>query len=784
LPQTDLTMAEERHFSRRWTLVGILGVAGAGGAIGVSQCSKRPAGTRQVSPAQPVKVEAGPTGFGRVSLAQVPIGGGGFVTGFDISADGTRSACRTDVANAYVRDASDPFWRPLFSPSSIGPKDLDPLPARKDKADSSGVAGIRLAPSNKDVIVATYLGYVWRSVDGGRSVQRTRLPQKRFLPNSGRQRLFNPTIDIHPGNPEEFIVGTWGEGAWSTADAGTTWRLLELPSAGQSHDNQPGVHLVLFDPAVPSRVYVFVTGLGLFRSDAGAGGKFELLPGGPTHSSNIVAGPGGSVFVCENAKDSPHGQVWRYSPQQGWSSARPEREALVLAIDPQRPTRALLIEANGLVMKSEDSCASFTSLGRPKWSPQGGEIRWMGGLDSLFPAQIRFDPRLPDRMWIAHGVGVASGDVRTADVVLEDRSAGIEELCAMSVLAVPGGKTFLSAWDKPFWRIDNLAAFTNDFRYPVPQGHKHTADTVVFSSYMDFAPEDPKFVVGVVAPSDGSAPGYTDDGGDTWRAFQGAPATGWGGGGCIAAASKTNFVLLPSNNAAGAFTMDGGRSWSPIKLDGQNPTSGFANAYYVARKNVTADKTRPGTFALVYTTIKNDTYSEPLGGLWVSRDGGRSWTQQLAGAIGPGNNNPRDVAASSQEARQFWQCQLDYVPGRPGELVYTPHADGPADRFFWSQDDGRTWAELHRSIRNVRAFGFGKAAPGQARPAIYFWGKVNDQPGLYASLDWFASPPQLVSRFPSQMLADISCVGGDPDRFGRAYVGTSCAGWVRVDIEL
>jgi hypothetical protein len=142
------------------------------------------------------------------------------------------------------------------------------------------------------------------------------------------------------------------------------------------------------------------------------------------------------------------------------------------------------------------------------------------------------------------------------------------------------------------------------------------------------------------------------------------------------------------------------------------------------------------------------------------------------------------VAASGQEARQFWQCQLDYVPGRAGELVYTPHADGPADRFFWSQDDGRTWAELHRSIRNIRAFGFGKAAPDQARPAIYFWGKVNDQPGLYASLDWFASPPQLVSRFPSQMLADISCVGGDPDRFGRAYVGTSCAGWVRVDVEL
>jgi hypothetical protein len=124
------------------------------------------------------------------------------------------------------------------------------------------------------------------------------------------------------------------------------------------------------------------------------------------------------------------------------------------------------------------------------------------------------------------------------------------------------------------------------------------------------------------------------------------------------------------------------------------------------------------------------------------------------------------------------------VPGRSSELVYTPHADYADDRFYWSRDDGRTWAELHSEIRNVRTFGFGKALAGQARPALYFWGKVKGVEGLYASLDWLASPPRLLTRFPSAMLADVSSVSGDPNHFGRVIVGTSCAGWVRVDFEI
>jgi hypothetical protein len=300
---------------------------------------------------------------------------------------------------------------------------------------------------------------------------------------------------------------------------------------------------------------------------------------------------------------------------------------------------------------------------------------------------------------------------------------------------------------------------------------------------MDFATDDSRFVVGVIAPTDLSAPGFTTNGGDSWQAFGGTPSSGWGNGGCIACGNKNNIVLLPSNNATGVFTLDGGATWLPIKLDGINPTGGFANSSYVARKNISADKTRPGTFALIYTVMSGENYGNPLGGVWLTRDGGKTWGQELKGVISSGEHDPKAVRALGLEERQFWQCQLEYVPGHSGELVYTPHADFAADRFFWSRDDGASWVELHSKIRNVRSFGFGKAASGQTRPAIYLWCEVDGKEGLFVSFDWFATVPRLLSRFPSQMLSTVTSVTADPDRFGRAYVGTSNAGWIRIDVE-
>jgi hypothetical protein len=772
---------------RRTALVGIIGVAGAGMSLRWSRESLTSAeggkGTESAR-AQPALRMAGSGGIKSVSIAQVPLGAGGSVTGIDVTSDGQRLACRTDVGNAYVRERNEQAWRPFFSPSTMLALDYDPLPPMAGKADAEGVAGIRIAPSDGNTIFASFHGYIWKSEDGGRSVRRTRLPQKTMFSNTGRQRLYNRTIDIHPHDPRSVIVGTWGEGAWFSANGGETWGQAQLPQAGESWDDQPGLYLVAFDPSHPDRVYVYVTGIGLFRSDSGPGGGYRELTGGPKVCSSLVIGRDATVYLCEPTPEEKNGQVWRYLPASGWSPSQPEHEMFAIAIDPADPKRLLAVASNNFFMDSVDGGQSFRPVGKADWRRDRGEARWTRGLNSFFPSEILFDSKQPGLAWLAQGVGVAKGMLAGSSYQVEDWSAGIEELVAVGALCVPGGKTFLSAWDKPFWRVDDLDAYDNDFRYPLRPGKKHDASLVAYSSHMDFAGDDARFMVGIVAPTDVSAPGYTTNGGDSWQAFKGEPAGGWGLGGCIAASTKQNFVLLPSNNATGAFTLDGGATWAPIRLDGSNPTGNFANAYYVTRKNVTADKTRAGTFALVYSTVVGDGYGNPLGGVWLTRDGGKTWEQVLKGVVSAGSHDPKAVMADGQDARQFWQCQIEYVPARPGELVYTPHADFADDRFFWSADDGRNWAELHRKVRNVRSFGFGKAAPGQNRPAVYFWGKVDRKEGLYVSFDWFATVPMLVTRYPSQLFGTVVCVAADLDRFGRAYVGTAGTSLVRIDVEV
>lgn len=768
---------------RRTALVSLVGLAGAG--VSTRWAGQRLAtGTAAVgglpAKALPAMRQPAVAGVAPVALAQIPLGGGGFVTGIDVSADGTRFACRTDVANAYLRDSGEAAWRQLFSPSTMLATDYDPLPALNGKADGQGVAGIRIAPSDKDVIYASYHGFVWKSVNGGRSVRRTKLPQKAMPSNAGDQRLINRTIDVHPRDPHQLFVGTCGEGAFFSTDGGDHWDRVGLPPAGTSLDGQPGIYMLLYDPDHAERVYVFVTGVGLYKSDSAPRGPFTLMPGGPTHCASLVAGNDETIYLCEKTT-TDSGHIWRYHPRSGWASSKPGHEAVSLAVDPHRPERLALVNANGFFMKSLDGGQSFLSLGGAQWQ-KGGEVGWTSGLTTMFPAQIVFDRNVPDRLCVAQGVGVAMAKSVGGANRLIDWSAGIEELCIVSLLSPPGGSLIVSALDKPFWRVESLASYSNDFGYPVTANRQHSAALVAYASFTDFAGDDPRFLVGVVAPSDQSAPGFSPDGGRSWRAFEGIPASGWGIGGCIAASTKTNIILLPSNNGVGTFTVDGGKTWSQVRLDGTNPTSNFANAFYVTRKNLSADKTRPGTFALVYSVVNGNGYDNPLGGLWITRDGGRSWQQTLKGVIGPGNHDARAVRALGMEERQFWQCQLDYVPGRPRELVYSPHADYAADRFYWSQDDGATWIEAHHDIRNVKAFGFGKAAPGQLWPALYFWGSVAGKEGLFATLDWFQTKPRLVTRFPSQFLSPVSSIAGDSDHFGRVFIGTSCAGAIQADI--
>jgi hypothetical protein len=208
----------------------------------------------------------------------LPTGGGGFVTGIDFSADGSRGAICTDVGNAYVKDfATDTQWRTLLTSSSLPQADYDPRPDNQTtgNADGDGAYCSVIAPSDKNTILVGFNAYVYKSTNGGTSFTRCNLAAKKMLANSGEQRLWQRKLAFHPTDASTFLIGTNGDGQYYTTNGGTSFTSIGI-AAGTTLGSIATAHPVAFDPGNANYVYISRHGTGIYRSTTGVTGAFTL----------------------------------------------------------------------------------------------------------------------------------------------------------------------------------------------------------------------------------------------------------------------------------------------------------------------------------------------------------------------------------------------------------------------------------------------------------------------------------------------------------------------------
>ena len=74
------------------------------------------------------------------------------------------------------------------------------------------------------------------------------------------------------------------------------------------------------------------------------------------------------------------------------------------------------------------------------------------------------------------------------------------------------------------------------------------------------------------------------------------------------------------------------------------------------------------------------------------------------------------------------------------------------------------------------AIGFGAAAPGQSYPAIYMVGWVNGVYGIWQSINEAQSWTQ-IGTYPNGSLDTITTISGDPNVYGKVYVGFAGSGY-------
>jgi hypothetical protein len=674
------------------------------------------------------------------------VGAGGWLTGIDISADGSTEVVRTDTYGAYLWDSASSQWRQLVTATSMPSADVD-------VDNNAGVYEIRVAPHLATRLYMAYRGTVYRSDDRGASWARTAFDTVPMDANDAF-RTRGAKMAVDPANPDVVYVGTPANGLFATTDGGKAWQsVATIPTSQQSGGAYPGITGMAFDGSSgqtsgrTNRVYASSYGNGVYTS-ADAGASWARTTGGPDHIRHAAVASDGVLYATDD--DGNANNAWKLEGGT-WTNLNAKGAYHSVAVDPANPARIVLGDDSGALNQSTDRGATWA--GKNAGTRVATDVPWLAWTNESYMSNgdMMFDPSAPNTLWFSEGIGVwsTSPPAGRAAFAWTSRNAGIEQLVANVVVAPPGGRPIVGSWDRPVFYIADPDA------YPKTHGPDNQQAIVAGWSF-DYAQATPTFVAGLMAFWTTQKSGTSTDGGKTWTPFPSYPPIGTAVGGCIAVSTPSNIVWVSSDNGSAYYTKDGGATWSAPAIPGVPATGepGWSFAYYLDRQIVAADRVTSGTFYLY----------NYLTGLYRSTDGGVTFALARAGELSPSSK---------------YNAELRSVPGNAGHLFFTAgqlSGDNPAPSpLLRSADGGTTWTEVP-NVLEVYTFGFGKEAPGHTYPAMFIVGWVGGVYGVWRSDDDAKSWTSL-GAFPLGSLDQIKTIDGDKDTYAAVYVGFSGSGY-------
>ncbi|MFD9636070.1 RICIN domain-containing protein [Streptomyces violascens] len=660
--------------------------------------------------------------------------GGGYVTGlvFNPREKGLLYA-RTDMGGAYRWDTGAEQWIPLTD--WIGEKDWNLL----------GIDSLATDPVDPDRLylgAGTYTnewagnGAILRSTDRGRTFKRTDLPFKLGGNEDGRGAGERLVVD--PAHHGTLLLGTRRYGLWRSTDYGVTWSQVSSFPVKDGTSSGAGVSFVTYGPAGSNTVYVGVAdrSTSLYRSTDG-GSTWNAVsgqPGGQMPQHGVLSGDGSLYLTYSNnvgPSGATAGSVWKYTPARGaWKNVSPSQGGYGfsgLAVDPQKPSTVMVTTLDRWwpedeVYRTTDGGTTWKALAA-KSVRDASAAPYLGTGIGHWMTALAIDPFNSGH--VLYGTG--NGIWRSKDVTANDSGGtshwtagarGLEETALADAIAPPGGATLITSMgDQGGFRY-------GDSLTKVPAGRLKNP-LMSSSTDIDFAQSRPSVMVrvGRGGAQDGA---YSTDGGSTWNGFKAEPVAGAGMGHVALAADGSTIVWTEAGQVPYRST-DMGASWSRVGGLGTDA-------------EVVADRSSARTF-----------YVLAGGTLYASTDGGATFTARAT-------NLPAG--------------RLTAVPGIAGDLWISGRDKG----LLHSTDGGRTFTTLG-SVKSASALGFGKAAPGANYQALYLIGTVKDVTGVFRSTDKGATWLR-VNDDAHQWgaIGSLGVITGDPDTFGRVYVGTNGRG--------
>lgn len=703
---------------------------------------------------------------------EVRFPGGGFVAGGDIHSDGTMVArCDTD-AGAYLWNAARQRWKRMTTVESMPAADIGPQYA-------SQVNAIRIDPTNSSIFWMTTRGYLYKSINKGRTWLRTDASLPRDISGSNvfnyqEGRLQNDRITVSPTDGNHVVYGSYHNGVYVTFDGGDTWTQgTGIPvSAVFSSSMREGHGIAFIDD---DHIMASSRGNGYYLSSDG-GLTWTLSTATLSTNKCFRRTSTGVLFALENISGSGGERVFRYDGSWTQMAITAVTGWRGLAINPTDDDHIVVIGGAKAIQTFDggDTWQTAWNNNSPAATTYTSNNDWMvtgGALVSQSVGEAKFYPD-GSKIVVFEGIGVwelTVPAVRVAPNHLEYNSItdGIENLVSFDITSPPGGPAVYISSDRPAWTIENVNV-SRSYYYPMTFQHGFS---------IDYASSDPKFLC-CVANTNGEDSGYSKDGGLTWTEFSGKPASVLGGG-MIAASTPLNMCWVHCNESAGIYyTLDGGANWTlvPNATFGLTPsgsTTGWGFASYCFRHILCADRVLPNTF-YAYNYLDTATRG---GGVFKSTDGGATWSDSLCDdnavdqQIGTGVN-------ANMRALPFYAGHLLWSAGGSGSVAeFTSHPQTSC-RLSLSKDGGATWAFLP-GIREPNNFGFGAAMPGGDLVTVYCNGWYDDGGG-YDYGNWMctnitaATPTwSLVggTGYPMGHYSHVKAISGDMNVPGMCYVG-------------
>ncbi len=669
----------------------------------------------------------------------VQINGGGYITGVVFSPSYKNEVyIRTDIGGAYRRNPENNVWVPLN----------DSLP-REDQ-NLNGILSIALDPTdiNKIYLAAgTYLNAnnskaaILISNDRGKSWDKSELPFWLGANEDGRGSGERLLVDAK--NPQKIWLGTNVNGLWQSVDSAKSWRKIGF-------DNQH----ILFVLQAKNGAFFVSTTTGVYLSEDG-GNSFNLIDNFP---KDLIANQGkegknGEIFFTLADKIGPNdikrGAVVKLSSQKNLEIISPvignnetfgfgglgiDNETGLIAVS----TNNKWASGDEIFVQSEDG--NWRSINKDS-SFDYSSTPWIkdyshGNLTHIghWISDLEIDPFDSNHAIYVTGYGIwETYSFNQTNIKWSFNNQGIEETAVLD-LAIPSKKGSDNLQPKLLSALGDISGFSH-FDLNDIKNNKMLLPFQGNSRSIDVASDIPDFVT---RTTDKSPFGYfSTDGAKNWQAFSTFPTNAKYNGGKIRVSADAKTIAWIIDGVC-YYSFDLGRRWSLSSGLSQD----IKNAILIS------DKVDPQLFYI---------YDLPSGKLYKSSDGAKNF-KLTKGKL------------------TNWSNSVASVPYNPSHIWAATY-----NGLFASDNGGESFIKIE-PFEASWAVSFGKPAPNADYPTIFVAGKMANLSGIFMSQD--LGEKWLLISNKNMQFSSIRVLQGDPNIFGRVYVGTDGRGIFYGDIVL